>query len=52
MAELYAKDRPDQLEDAASRITLKMLERFSREGQGSAEILHYGYHVRARKKSA
>lgn len=51
MAELYAKDRPDQLEDAASRITLNMLERFSREGQGSAEILHYGYHVRARKKS-
>jgi ubiquinone/menaquinone biosynthesis C-methylase UbiE len=50
MAELYAKDRPDQLEDAASKITLNMLERLSREGQSSAELLHFGYHVRARKK--
>jgi ubiquinone/menaquinone biosynthesis C-methylase UbiE len=52
VAELYAKDRPGPLEDAASKITLNMLERFSREGQSSAEMLHYGYHVRARKKSA
>jgi len=51
MAELYAKDGPDQLEDAASRITLNMLERFSGAGQSSAELLHFGYHVRARKKS-
>lgn len=50
MAELYAKDRPDQLEDAASTITLNMLERLSREGQTSAEILHYGHHVYAIKK--
>ena len=50
MAELYAKDRPDQLEDAASTITLNMLERLSRKGQTSAEILHYGHHVYAIKK--
>jgi hypothetical protein len=31
MAELYAKGRPDQWEDAASKITLNMLERFSLE---------------------
>jgi ubiquinone/menaquinone biosynthesis C-methylase UbiE len=51
MAELYAKDRPDQMEDEASKITLNMLERLSREGQSSAELLHFGYHVRARKNS-
>lgn len=50
MAELYAKGRPDPWEEAASKITLNMLERFSREGQRSAEVLHYGYHVRAQKK--
>jgi|SRR6266851_1714275 len=50
MAELYAKDRPDQWEDAASKITLNMLERFSREGQTSAEMLHYGHHVHAIRK--
>jgi hypothetical protein len=50
MAELYAHDHPDQLEDSAMRITLNMLERLSRGGQRSAEMLHFGYHVRAMKK--
>ena len=51
MAELYAKDSPDQWEHTAMQITLNMLERFSHEGQSSAEILDFGYHVRAVRKS-
>jgi 2-polyprenyl-3-methyl-5-hydroxy-6-metoxy-1,4-benzoquinol methylase len=50
IAELYAKDRPDHMEDAATQTTLKMLERFSRKDNGSAEMLHFGHHVLARKR--
>ncbi len=50
MAELYAKDRPDQLEDSALKIILKMLDRFSRQGQSSSEMLHFGHHVLAKRK--
>jgi len=50
MAELYAKDKPDQLEDSALQTTLNMLDRFSRQGQSSSEMLHFGYHVYAIRK--
>ncbi len=50
MAELYAKDRPDEIEEVASNITLNMLDRFSRHGQSSSEMLYFGCHVSALKK--
>jgi SAM-dependent methyltransferase len=50
MAGLYAKDRPDSLETSAAEIVLRMLERFSGEDENSAEVLNFGYHVRALKK--
>jgi ubiquinone/menaquinone biosynthesis C-methylase UbiE len=51
MAELYAKDEPDQWEASALQMTLNMLDRFSLQGQSSSDLLHFGFHVRARKKS-
>jgi SAM-dependent methyltransferase len=50
VAELYAGDRPSATEMSALRTTLKMLERFSGGGEGSAELLHFGYHVYAVKR--
>lgn len=51
IAEIYAKDKPDHWEALALRMTLNMLDRFSRKDQGSSDLLHFGYHVRAQKKS-
>lgn len=50
MAELYAQDRPDEVEETASNITLNMLDRFSRNGQSSSQMLYFGCHVSALKK--
>jgi ubiquinone/menaquinone biosynthesis C-methylase UbiE len=50
MAELYAKDQPDAVEESALPITLNMLDRFSQRGQRSAEMLHFGHHVHAIRK--
>lgn len=50
VAQRYGKDRPGRFEVFAIRTVLKMLARFSRQDEGSAEILHFGCHVRAVKK--
>jgi ubiquinone/menaquinone biosynthesis C-methylase UbiE len=47
IADRYAKDAPSQAEDAALRQILEMLERFSVQDAKSAELLHFGYHVKA-----
>lgn len=52
MAELYAKDGPDEIEQTASNITLSMLDRLSRNGQSSSEMLCFGCHVKAVKNNS
>lgn len=47
MADRYAKDIPTQSDDVALRQVLEMLERFSTKDTKSAELLHFGYHVKA-----
>ncbi|MDQ3071995.1 MAG: hypothetical protein M3Q97_01840, partial [Bacteroidota bacterium] len=46
----YASGKLDMLEKAGINTALVALERFSKAGAGSAELLCYGYHVLARKK--
>jgi ubiquinone/menaquinone biosynthesis C-methylase UbiE len=43
----YANDVPSLVDDAALRQVLEMLERVSAKDTRSAELLHFGYHVRA-----
>ena len=43
----YAGGPPGRLAAAAARVLLATLERCSRKDAGSAELLHYGCHVRA-----
>lgn len=50
MAELYAGGRLSEREHAALGEVLNALERLSREDVGSAEMLHFGCHVRAVKR--
>lgn len=52
MAELYAGGRQGPSEESAARAVLRMLERFSAADQRSAEVLNFGYHVRALKKQS
>ena len=51
MAGRYPVDRPRPWERLALRAVLRMLERFSRRGGESNEILCFGYHVLARKRA-
>ncbi len=46
----YAADRPRRLELFALRGVLAILERLSKKGTASAELLSFGYHVRAVKR--
>lgn len=46
----YSEDEPKGLEKYQLETVLKMLERFSRKDSGSAEVLHFGYNVRAVKR--
>lgn len=46
VSERYLGVRPRRYEYLAIRLVLNLLERFSRRGQGSAELLHYGCMVR------
>jgi SAM-dependent methyltransferase len=50
MATIYSREQPLETEQAAAQVLLRMLGRFSEKGQSSAEMLHFGYHVRARKR--
>lgn len=50
VAERYTNDRPRKWETAALRLTLAMLKRFTDKDNGSAELLSFGYHVRALKQ--
>ena len=50
IAEKYAKERPRLWERLALRVVLMMLERLSSKDSGSAELLHFGYHLLAIKK--
>jgi ubiquinone/menaquinone biosynthesis C-methylase UbiE len=50
IAEQYAGDRPGELETHALNITLNLLDRLTHKDSGSAELLHFGYHVRALKR--
>lgn len=49
-AKKYAYDKPNIIEQVATNLMLKMLNRFSRKDQGSDELFCFGYHVLARKK--
>jgi len=51
MAERYAGGHPGLLESWAIRFCLNMLERLAQEDKGSWEMLHFGWHVLAVKKS-
>lgn len=50
IAERYAKERLHLWERLALRVVLPMLQRLSDKDEGSAELLHFGYHVLAVKK--
>jgi ubiquinone/menaquinone biosynthesis C-methylase UbiE len=50
VADRFAKKRPTCLQYLATRLVLNMLSRFSAKDQGSSELLHYGYFVKATKK--
>jgi ubiquinone/menaquinone biosynthesis C-methylase UbiE len=50
VADRYSKERPRRHELWAMNVVLKMLERFTRRDAGSAELLNFGYHVRAIKE--
>lgn len=47
IADRYSKGQPRRHELLAMRVLLNMLERFSGKDTGSAELLNFGYHVRA-----
>jgi len=47
MAERYAKDKPVPTENSAAEAILEMLDRLSRQDEGSKEMLHFGHHVHA-----
>lgn len=51
VAEQYAKNSPGALETFALNRVLGMLNRFSQNDTTSADLLHFGYHVRAVKES-
>jgi SAM-dependent methyltransferase len=46
----YADYEPDRLERFGTQIVLRMLTRMSKQDKRSAELLNYGYHVRAVKR--
>ena len=50
VAEFYTKRSPTILEKLALKITLRMLEKFSKYDKGSEELLHFGCHILAVKK--
>ena len=50
IANRYAKDVPNEADAAALNQVLGMLERFSAKDAESAELLHFGYHVKAIKR--
>jgi len=50
VAESYTKSSPTILEKLALKITLRMLEKFSKYDKGSKELLHFGCHILAIKK--
>ena len=50
-SEKYAKDKPNVFELFCMFVFLRMLQRFSLKDQGSSELLCFGYHVVAKKKS-
>ena len=50
VAESYAKRNPTILEKLALKITLRMLEKFSKYDKGSKELLHFGCHILAVKR--
>lgn len=47
IATRYAKDGPSQADDEGLRQVLEMLGRFAAKDERSAELLHFGYHVKA-----
>jgi len=47
----YCQKPPRLIEMIALFIVVKMLARFNKRDEGSSEILCYGYHVTAQKKS-
>jgi FkbM family methyltransferase len=51
IAKRYADDAFTEAESAAIGTVLSALERFSNADRGSAELLHFGCHVLARKSS-
>ena len=51
VANRYAMEKPGWLEVLCMRWVLKMLARFSSKDSGSSELLCFGYHVRAKKKT-
>ena len=50
IANRYTKCQPNFFERLAIKTSLKMLERFSRDNQGSEVLLCYGFHVLATKQ--
>ncbi len=50
IASQYANDAPRRWEYWALRVVLDMLARFTTKDKNSAELLHFGYHVRALRK--
>ncbi|MBK9712995.1 MAG: methyltransferase domain-containing protein [Kouleothrix sp.] len=51
IAARYGGERLRPWEKVALRVLLRALERFSRKDRGSAELLHFGCHILARKHS-
>jgi ubiquinone/menaquinone biosynthesis C-methylase UbiE len=47
----YCDDRLRAWEKLAMRVVLSALERFTRQDRGSSELLHFGCHVFARKRT-
>jgi ubiquinone/menaquinone biosynthesis C-methylase UbiE len=47
----YSHDKPNIIDNLAKQVILNMLSRFSEKDSGSSELLNFGYHVLAKKKS-
>jgi len=50
MAEQYAADAPNSRESLALDSAINLLARLSHSDHGSADMLHFGFHVRALKR--
>ncbi|MHB8117592.1 MAG: class I SAM-dependent methyltransferase [Methanothrix sp.] len=48
----YSHDKPSVIDNLATQVILKMLSRFSEKDSGSCELLNFGYHVLAKKRSS